>query len=674
VTSPQPQRREAGGPSPFDPLEPVLPELPESCRFGDDSWDLNALRRTNSEGSLTLGLTSIANAADQLLIREVIMAVLNPEHPSLVDLRWRPPARRIRSIGGLYWRLRALLDELAELGATLPGADHRHVLRLLDKWTHAGLSPATVRSRISTLRLMRTLDPILTGGGLTFDPWPGRSSATIVGPAMTASNSTAPIPWELWSSLVAGAWLIVDRYSSDILSAHNRRQELSSMPSSGAVRNAEAHFGDWLAAGGRIPLHTGFEHRGVAGVRGDVNMNLMARLVGIHPNCLRPKHRIFNPGIAAAVAQAANEPGAVRLGGVIEPTATTPDGAVWASEIGLGESEYLSSVLRAACYVVIAALTGMRDSEIQGLQRDSICQRDGIPALRSVQFKGIDSQDGENRSWWAPAPAMRAATVLTRLSPHPTFLFARSATGPFSSYAPARDIPRLLGFLSSAPEQRPGRGVELGHQRLQLVASFDRSGQGRATVEINQRSLRQSFSIWAARHPEAELGLGIQLGHASLRQTFGYATDRTEAAVRLVDDRRGAALEARSRDLLSGPLAGPAGEELAGLVEVLNGEEYGALVEAVGERLYVGLANDCVRNDARAACGPGIPQLHNHNCAATRCPNCLIGPVHAPIWRRHATHLDQAISDTSQPLLRERLITERRDIGRVLADLDEREQ
>ena len=88
----------------------------------------------------------------------------------------------------------------------------------------------------------------------------------------------------------------------------------------------------------------------------------------------------------------------------------------------------------------------------------------------------------------------------------------------------------------------------------------------------------------------------------------------------------------------------------------------------------MGLANDCVRNDARAACGPGIPQLHNHNCAATRCPNCLIGPVHAPIWRRHATHLDQAISDTSQPLLRERLITERRNIGRVLADLDEREQ
>ncbi len=312
MTSPEQLRRQAGGPSPFDPLEPVLPELPGSCRFGDDSWDLNALRRTNSEGSLTLDLISITDPADQLLIREVVMAALNPEHPSLVDLRWRPPARRIRSIGGLYWRLRALIDELAELGARLPRADHRHALRLLDKWTHAGLSPATVRSRISTLRLLRTLDPILTGGGLTFEPWPGRSSATIVGPVMTSSNSTAPIPWELWSSLVAGAWLIVDRYSSDILSAHARRQELSSMPSSGAVRDAEVHFSDWLAAGGRIPLHTGFEHRGVAGVRGDVNNNLLARLAGIHPNCLRSKHRIFKPEIAAAVAGVADDPRAVR--------------------------------------------------------------------------------------------------------------------------------------------------------------------------------------------------------------------------------------------------------------------------------------------------------------------------------------------------------------------------
>jgi hypothetical protein len=323
--------------------------------------------------------------------------------------------------------------------------------------------------------------------------------------------------------------------------------------------------------------------------------------------------------------------------------------------------------------VIIAALTGMRDSEIQSLERNSICERDGIPALRSTQFKGIDNTAGLQRAWWAPAPAIKAAQVLADLSLHPKFLFARRATGEFSDYAPNRDIPRLLGFLSADPDARPGRGAELGHERRMLVASFDRLGQGKPVVEINQRSLRQSFSIWAARHPEAELGLGIQLGHASLRQTFGYATDRTEAAVRLIDDKRGAALQERARDLLAGPLAGPAGHEFSALAQVLSNEEHESLVKAVGERLYIGLANDCVRNDARAACGPGIPQLHNHNCATTGCSNCLIGPVHAPIWRDQADHLDRTISTITQPDLRERLLIERHNIGRVLSELDERE-
>jgi hypothetical protein len=659
--------------SPFDPGDPVLPDVAGSSRFGDDSWDLNALRRNNSEGSLTINLTSLADPADRLLVREVLMAALNPDHEGLSQLRWRPPARRIRPLGSLFWQLRGLLTELAELGVRLPQASQRQASRLLDNWVKRGLAPSTIQARVATLRLLRTLDPVLTGGGLSFDPWPGRSSSEIAGFVPLSSNKTAPIPWELWSSLIAGAWLIVDRYGGDIIEANRRKVELASMPRSGPVNDAEALFTNWLTAGGLIPLHTGFEHRGSPSARGEVNQTLLAKMAGIHPNCLRPSHRIYKPAIGTAVRLAAQDPATTILGGVLEPSTTTPSGALWAGEIGLGEAEYLTSVLRAACYVVIAALTGMRDSEIQGLRRDSRCTRDGLPALRSVQYKGIDVTPGEARSWWAPPPVMAAVEVLAELSPHRTHLFARSAKSEFSDYAPARDIPRLLGFLSADPRQRPGRGAELGHERRMLVASFDRRGFGRPIVEISQRSLRQSFSIWAARHPEAELGLGIQLGHASLRQTFGYATDRSEAAVRLLDDRRGAALEARTRDLLAGPLAGPAGKELSTLAEVLGEDEHEALVRAVGERLYVGLANDCVRNDARAACGPGIPQLHNHNCATLRCGNCLIGPVHAPIWREHAGQIDRAIVATTQPVLRERLIAERRNVSRVLADLDEGE-
>jgi hypothetical protein len=649
----------------------VLADVVPSPCFGDDAWDLNALRRNNSEGALTIDFSSLPLAHSEL-VREVLMAVLNPDHPNVKMLRWKPPGRRISVIGRLFWTLLSLLKELDSFGVGINKTTQQHLARMLDSWVGKGLAPPSIRKRVGILRLLRTLDPILTNGGLTFEPWPGRASIQVAREQPTSSNRTAPIPWDLWSSLVAGAWLVIDRYSTDIAAAHIRQRELAVIPGNGPVRDATERFSTWLQNGGRIPLHTGFAHRG-GGSRGEVNRTLLTRLVGIHPNCIQPRHRIYKPDIEALISHATQSQLTTAFGGVLIPTTMSPAGEPWASEIGSGEAEYLISVLRAACYVIIAALTGMRDSEIQSLERNSICERDGIPALRSTQFKGIHNMAGMQRTWWAPAPAIKAAQVLADLSLHPKFLFAFRANGKFSDYAPNRDIPRLLGFLSADPDARPGRGAELGHERRMLVASFDRLGQGKPVVEINQRSLRQSFSIWAARHPEAELGLGIQLGHASLRQTFGYATDRTEAAVRLIDDKRGAALQERARDLLAGPLAGPAGHEFGALAQVLSNEEHESLVKAVGERLYIGLANDCVRNDARAKCGPGIPQLHNHNCATTGCSNCLIGPVHAPIWRDQADHLDRTISTITQPDLRERLLTERHNIGRVLSELDERE-
>ncbi len=659
-------------PSPFGVNEPVLPDVADSPRFGDDTWNLNALRRNNAEGALTINFLSLAIPHRQI-VREVLMTLLNPDHPSLVTLRWKPPKRQIKVIGERFRELRALLAEFEGLNVQVFEAQQRHLAHMLNSWVGEGLSPGTIRKRVAALRLLHTLHPILTSGGISFEPWAGRSTKQISNEQTALSNKTAPIPWSLWSSLIAGAWLVVDRYSGDVITADTQRRELANSPRSMKMAGATERFEAWLRDGGRIPLHTGFHHRGFPATRGEVNLTLLARLAKISDNCVRQSHKNYNATIGALVADATLTSTNLVSGGVSIPAATTPTGELWAAEIGLGEAEYLASVLRAACYVIIAALTGMRDSEIQALERSSICERDGIPALRSTQFKGIDSPAGKQRTWWAPAPAIRAALVLADLSLHPTFLFARKATGEFSDYAPSRDIPRLLGFVSADPELRPGRGAELGHERCMLVTSFDRSGEGKPVVEIDQRSLRQSFSVWAAQYPEAELGLGMQLGHASLRQTFGYATDRNEAAIRLIDDARGVALEERARDLLAGPLAGPAGAELGALAQVLNAKEYEGLVKAIGERLYVGIANDCVRNDARAACGPGIPQLHNHNCATTACGNCLIGPVHAPIWRDQAQHIDRTIALTSQPQLRERLLVERHNIGRVLAALDEEE-
>ena len=657
----------------FDFRELVLPEFPgESSRYGDDRWNIEPLRRTNTQATGAIVFSKVPEASRRT-VREIMMAVINPAHPALEGLRWKPPARVVLSIYGTYLILRDIALWADARNTSINELAEQDVVRLLADWQRAGSSSSTIRHRVVTLRFIRLLASVLTDGGLKFEPWAGLTAAQVAGHVKSITNKTPAIPWDDWAGVVAGSWLIVDRYSFDILDTNVALITLRSRPDGGVVRDAEEVLATWLASGGRIPLHTGFEHRGRPATRGEANIRLLSRLTGIHPNCFRPTHRIHRPALIAQLTDVAKDGQKLAFGGLHAASATNPEGTIWIEEIGLGEAEFLVSVLRGACYVLIAALTGMRDSEIQSLQKDCLGQADGVTSLRAIQFKGIDDPDGLQRTWWAPQPVIRVVEVLKDLSPHPTYLFGRSDKE-FSTYDSHRDVKRLAWFLSVEPCARPGGGSELGHERRLLAIKGDAKSEPALQLPINQRSLRQSFAIWSARHPEAELGLGIQLGHASLRQTFGYATDRNESAVRMIDDKRGEALQRRSRDLLSGTITGPAGEQLESVIPVLDAEEFESLVTSVAERLHVGLTNDCVYDPARAKCGPDGPKLHTHNCAGDRCQNCLIGPVHDPLLRGHLKRLDRIVETTTNPALRDQLILERQRTGRSVAKFDEGEE
>lgn len=644
----------------------LFPNRPEiSGRFGDDIWDIRPLRRNSSESDVGLDLRTVPERSS-LIVREILMAVLNPV---AISVRWKPPARTSSTLANLFRDLRWMARWADERGKAIFDLTQQDVSRFLIEWHQASLAPSTIRGRIQTIRLFRTLSPALTHG-LQFEPWPGRSAAQVAGERTNDVNETNPIPWSIWSSIIEGAWLVIDRYSSDIIAAEHARREILAIPSSGPVAGAAALVARWRTRGGLIPLHTGYEHRGRSFDRGTPNMTLLARQTRIHSNRLRLTHRIGDAALIDQVQRLALQPAHSAFGSVFVPTVFAPSGDLWMSELGSGEIEYLVSVLRAAVYVLVAALTGMRDSEIQSLERGAISRSDGLTSIRSTQTKGVPGTAGRSRTWWIPEAVVRAVEVLENLSPHRTLLFARSGRSEFSDYQVSRDIPRLLGFLSAEPESRPGRGTELGHTRVPLVSAFTKAGEGPPIVEVNQRSLRQSFSVWAARKAESELGLGIQLGHASLKQTFGYAVDRREAAVRLLDDERGKALNDRARSLLTQPVTGPLGENLASAISTLTTDQFESLVNSVAQRLHIGVTNDCVYDPSRARCGTDGPQLHSHNCAVEQCQNCLIGHTHAPIWRDQVERLDDAIARTGNVILRGRLIDDRRQAGRVLASLD----
>src|SRR5699024_3396180 len=66
--------------------------------------------------------------------------------------------------------------------------------------------------------------------------------------------------------------------------------------------------------------------------------------------------------------------------------------------------------LRTAGYILISSLTLMRNSEIQGIRRNSIVTHHGSPAIKSKVVKHNWTQ--EERYWWAADAVLKAVGVL----------------------------------------------------------------------------------------------------------------------------------------------------------------------------------------------------------------------------------------------------------------------
>lgn len=136
----------------------------------------------------------------------------------------------------------------------------------------------------------------------------------------------------------------------------------------------------WRWRGGKAVLHTGYHDCGQQQQRGI--STCIAVLAGIHTNCFRPFHKNYRPELVEQLEEMVPE-GQALYGGLHEPQVTTPAGALWVTELGPGESGYLTSVLGSACYVLVAALTGMRNTELQQLERGCISHSSGIPSITS---------------------------------------------------------------------------------------------------------------------------------------------------------------------------------------------------------------------------------------------------------------------------------------------------
>lgn len=651
----------------------VWPHLAGGPQYGDDPWDLALVANRVNMGERYIHFAS-APDVHRMTVKNILMTVAAPDREVVVEAGvirrgdGTPPA-------GLYdcFRKLVVIAKWSEDNGTARFADwtQADADRFLDdlrtgqhRAGGVGLTATSIRGYVTTLRLLRECQAVLPDA-LSFFPWAGRSASSVSGEVTHTENTTPPLPWETWAPLITASWVIVDRFSDDIIAAADTRAALPKEPRGPAGANAYNALLDWTEQRGLLPLHTGFgrtKHQ-----RGEPNTTLLEKLLGINANVLNRSSHQYMPDATALIATAAADPQRATFGGLHVPTAVVshPDGtsSTWVEELGLGETEYLESVLRAACYVLIASLTGMRDSEIQELTRDSHTTKDGLAALKSIQHKGSNNPDGERRTWWAPRPVIRTIEVLGNLARHDTYLFARSSRNA-GSYIPSRDIARLIAFVNDDPAQRPGRGRGLGLEHIAIP-------KGQA---INATSLRRAFSVFATTRPGAELGLGIQLGHSAWRMTTGYMSDGQQRAVRLMDDERKRVLHRDAAALLQDdrPVAGPAAHHVTGFRAqiVASPDRADRLTATLAERLHLGLTNDCMWNPATSSCGGDRPKLGDHVCVGVDCTNALLRPAHIGVIASAIDRIDTYLDEQcGHPALIEQMRRDRANLARIRREL-----
>lgn len=653
---------------PISPNDFVHEDLPAGSQFGDDVWDFQGIRPLGHPSRWARFTRVPEGYRHDVKLHALLQG--RPHHPTAVLA-----GVLIRKKVGTMAAILTALDDFAVVTAW----GERKGLHTFSDWTPELAEdflrdlrmgehrengrphgPSSVRGFVSLLKRVSILSP-LAQHPLPFQPWPAQTAAKVAEEPTGGGNKTPPLPWAAWQPLMVAADIIISRLSPLIIEMQNafRAARPSDDLSRGATRQRAIDILQrHLDEGYLIPLHTGVG-RSKHFARGDVNYSQIWRTLDISENIRKRTSHHFTPAALQLIDDAVAA-GKTEYGGLMSTSAT------WIGEIGLAEAEHLPGVLRAACYIMISSMSGMRDSELQALRRDAFDVSAVIPSVESMTYKS-KGVGGETRSWWVPSVVENAVNILEQLS-FTERLFSRSGKtgegGNEGEYAFARDLKSLIAFVNAAPGERIGRGEDLGFKPITL----------RPRDAINATSLRRTLAVYAATYPGAEIGVGIQLGKASLRATSGYVRDQNHAATQTITDERTQAIRKDLKRLLfSGEsIAGPSGDYLENIRVQVIADPHRAdqIIARVAQNYTLGVVNDCAYREKTAACGPGGPKLADHVCFTTDCPNAVLHGAHLPIWETQLVRHDHALDAPNlHPGLEANLRRERAKIVREIRAL-----
>ena len=691
------------GPSP-KPLRhddrPVLATVPlrpgfdraDLSRYGDESWDLApAVFRENTRlCHITAHFGAIDDAGIRNVLRQFLYARLNVALPGY---RGKLPPTGLRQ---LFNRTRRFLEFVR---GTLGACDLAHVDRaLVDRYAREVIAARTRGSAVNAHLLEVVADlhayrDHMPGGGLTFEPWRGRSPYIVVGHQHSRENRTPRIPEAVITPLLAWSLRYVSNFAPDILAA---RAELTRL---------EARRDTLIAADAGVPLDerrarhrkrlTAFlnrcrrERRGVpiwttahngtvrrdpatGAVTPSINAHLLHLHMGIDARTEPKLHVLLDTGEPELIEAAAAKFG-LEIGGMDTPIAEDPmSQRPWRPRFDAKTLAHEERMLQAAAYLVCAYLTGMRDCEVQAMRPGCLSlTRDedgGIMRhrVRSTAYKSRSSR-GTPAAWVTIAPVAEAINVIEQLA-------VRAAR--------ARGVDTLWPVLSLKTGTKSHVSSEIVRQlnayRDHLNALFGTDqpvvppGPDGVPWRITTRQFRRTIAWHIANRPFGTIAGMIQYKHASVAAFEGYAGSsasgfraevETQRALGQLDDVL-AYFDERSAG--ASP-SGPAGPRVARTLDVTRDElqplpgmiadraRLRTLLASLARTLHVGVLADCFFDPSTALCLKRVTQPeakapHTALCEPTRCPNACITGRHRPAWASAA--------QDAKAMLREKRLSE----------------
>ncbi|MGI8777835.1 MAG: hypothetical protein ACR2LJ_10755 [Acidimicrobiales bacterium] len=661
------------------------PALPRP-RFGDDDWDLAAVADIPAYARMSC-LTrvqwgDIPHPAWRLCAKEVGLALLQPgiglEH-RLARARRRPlPAHDLARLV-MHWR--TWFAWLAAHGVDrLTDVTQAHC----DAWLAGRLeviSRTSVRTEVIAVRRFADYGPLLSADAYPdgFRPW-GQATASLVSGAKHPGENTTPIiPDEVFAPLLAAGLFLVNVAGPDVLAAadHWARLQRPRRLRSSVDDRLRLYLARLRREGRPLPeLHQRhLDHQAARGVlaAGDplqrVNVRLIEYQVGASKGGVAkvPRRRAL---LGAAVADLGCGGGGLRSPVAVVTNPTDPtDRRPWHGEFSPYELDDLADLVFTGCYVVIAALSGLRYSELAELRRGCMsAERLATGMVRHrIHARVIKGRafGGEAERWTVIEEVAQAFALVERLV---------DDDQPFARRNPSARYPRLLRWVN-------GPGAQA------FLTPIPEHWQ------LNGRQFRRTLARLLGFRPHGVIAGKVHLKHVSVATSEGYygRTGSSAAAflAEVEQSRAKAGLEftkSAYADWEAGrPIAGPGRAELEALFANVRAEvgHDGAtlaterrveeLLRRRSATLHVAPLNYCWFVDpgrARCLAQAGRPDATAPlvaMCEPTRCANATIHAEHVPVWLDTRRHIDELVASPRVPdHEKERLAPERERLSRVI--------